>query len=95
MVSLLTSAGASLTSCDLVQFTPAHWAAWWGRDQILQHFLVGFISNYSQLKESFPDYFPMPKLLGVCCLLRGRHTPSSGSMERSPENLHFADGEGE
>ena len=47
MVSLLTSAGASLTSCDLVHFTPVHWAAWWGRDQILQHFLVSFISTYN------------------------------------------------
>ena len=44
MVSLLTSAGASLTSRDLVHFTPVHWAAWWGRDQVLQLFLVSLLT---------------------------------------------------
>ena len=40
MVTLLLTAGASIDSCDLVKFTPLHYAAWFGKDQILQYLLT-------------------------------------------------------
>ena len=36
LVTLLATTGASLGNGDLVMFTPLHYAAWYGRDQIAQ-----------------------------------------------------------
>jgi ankyrin repeat protein len=39
VVALLATAGASLSPGDLVEFTPLHYAAWAGREQIAQYLL--------------------------------------------------------
>ena len=39
VVSLLATAGANISAGDLVLFTPLHYAAWFGREQIAQYLL--------------------------------------------------------